>query len=475
MVLLLGGLTIHRLVRRRSAAVLAWAVIPFVVGAALWLLPTMNAVGGLPAYVVQVREHVEGVTRTDSIASTGFRLLEALRARSLELGHTFLLHTAGFDPLGQWPLPDILRAVATAAVVVPGLVWAGWRRRETRLLACWLALAWAQLFFLSVLDRPRLIVPLLPPLALLIGSGWARLTRRRVYSVIVLGGAAVALLLYTMPIAARLASVPAPHAQAAAYVTENHSPDETLLAAAGAFRAAQVDLPDYRLLFLYVFDSDAAWEATSSGQVRYVVVFDRDVFADDAMAALSGGGAYVPVVDTTFTRSPLVHTQHADLRVQVLMPADQVPPEAVTLPAGDCIDIGGVDDGKYLLRGWYRGEDVGGVSGRWAGDTQTAIRVYLGESHDYRLTVRALAYPAEQELTIRVGGRDLGQVDLSQGWEEHSVVVPTDLVPGGEVIEIELVHSRTASPYTETGGETTDRRQLAAAYDWICLVAVPAD
>jgi 4-amino-4-deoxy-L-arabinose transferase-like glycosyltransferase len=473
--LLLGGLTLFWVVRRRSIAAVGWAVIPFALAVALWLLPTTGTVGGLSVYLTHVREHAARVRQTDSLLGTGMPFLLALRARALEFAETFFTHTAGFSVLGSWSPADVVRCVLFAGITVPGLAGAGWRRRETWLLALWAVLAGGQLLLFETLDRPRLILPLLPPLALLISMGWARLARWGMVRPAAITTAAFALLLHGYPIAAELSSVRAPQAQATDFVRANYSPDEVLLAAAGSYRAAQVELPGHSLLYLYMFDADAAWAATTVDQVRYVVIFDRDAFPDDAMLALSGDQAYVPIVDTTFTRSSLAHTQNADLRLQVLTPSDRIPAQALAPPAGGCIDIGAEGDGRYLLRGWYRREDVGGVSGRWAGGTPTTtVRIYLARAGDYDLSVRAVSYPAGQELTVCLGGRELGQVSLEQSWEEHSFTLPAELIRPGEVMQIELIHSRAASPYTETGGETTDRRELSAAYDWICLEGVGA-
>jgi hypothetical protein len=468
--LLLAGLAFSWVVRRRSLAAAGWAAIPFAVGVAIWLLPTVGAVGGLSSYLAHVGEHAGRVGQTDSWVATGMPFLPALRARALEFGETFFISTAGFSVLGSWSAADVLRCVAFTGVTVPGLAWAGWRRRETRLLALWALLAGGELLLFEALDRPRLMLPLLPPLALLISMGWARLPRRGLAGPALFGAAVFALLLRGYPIAAELANVRAPQAQATDFVRANYSPDEVLLAAAGSYRAAQVELAEYPLLYLYAFDSDAAWAATTVDRVRYVVVLDRDAFPDDAMLALSGDQAYVPIVDTAFRRSSLAHTQNADLRLQVLTPSDQLPPQAVAPPADGCIDIGAESDGKYLMRGWYRREDVGGVSGRWAGGALTStVRFYLASAGDYELSVNATSYPAEQELAVCVNGRELGQVALGQSWQVHSFALPAGLVSAGEVMRIELIHSRVASPYAETGGETTDRRELSAAYDWICL------
>jgi hypothetical protein len=479
-VLLLIGLTVRHLWRRRSPAPLAWVALPLLLGVVAWLAPTLRAVGGLSTYLDHVSAHSAHVREADSLLATGLPLGAALRARALAFGDTFLLHTVGVGLFARPGWAEVARGLALALVAVPGIVRAGWRRWETWLLVAWAVLVAGQIYFLEALDRPRLMLPLLPPLALLVARGWARLRPRgpgtrkalRVLPAAVLTGAVFALLHQGLPFSAQLASVPAPSAQAAAHVAASYPAEQTLVAAAGSFRSVQVELPSYRLLYLYQFDADAALAATGAELIRYVVVFDRDKFPDDALAALSGDGRYVPLEDRTFARDPRVHTQGDQVRLQVLTPADRVPLEALALPPEGCIDVGGPEDGRYLDRGWYRPEEIGGVAGRWAGGPlTTTVRLYLEADREYRLAVRALTYPAAQELSVRVGGQVLDRFVLQPDWAEYAVAIPAALVARGEATVIELVHARVETPFDATGGASSDSRALAAAYDWICVSA----
>jgi len=467
--LLLAGLTVCRLRSCRVARTLIWVVLPFLLGVLVWLLPTLHAAGGLSAYVGYLSAHSAHVRQTDSFLAAGLPPVEALRARGLAFGDTFLMHTVGIGLHGRWGWGEVARGLALALVTVPGLALAGWRRRPAWLLAAWAALTAAQIFFLEALDRPRLMLPLLPPLALLVVRGWARLRHPRFLAPALLTAASFGLLLQGVPLAAQLTSVPAPSAQAAAYVADRYPPAETLVAAAGSFRAVQVELPAYRTFYLYEFGLETARAAIDDG-VAYVAVFDRDQFPDGVMAVLSGDGRYAPLEERTFARDPRVHTQYDQVRLQVLTPADRLPPEALAPPPGGCIDVGGAEGGRYLDRGWYRPEEIGGVAGRWAGSTlTTTVRLYLEPGHDYRLTLHALAYPADQEVVVRMNGQTLARLPLAQTWEEHATVIPAVLLSSGETVTVELVHARMTSPFVETGGASSDRRSLSAAYSRICL------
>jgi hypothetical protein len=465
--LLLAGLIVRHLRLRRPLQGLGLGALAFAGGVLFWLLPTLRTVGGLSVYLTHLTAHSAHVRQADSLFGASLTAL-ALRGRAVAFADTLLLHTVGLTLYARWGWPQVARAVMVAVVVLPGLVTADWRRSRTWLLAGWATVVAAQVFLLEALDRPRLLLPLLPPLALLVAGGWARLRQPRWLAPVVLAFAAFGLFRLALPLAAQLSTVPAPPVQAAAYVAAHYPPKETVIAAAGSFRAAQVELPAYRLVYLYRFDP-AAVRAAVQGPIRYVVIFDREQFPDEALSALSDDGRLVPLEERTFSRDPRVHTQHDQVRLQVLTPADQVPLEALSLPPDGCLDIGGGEDGRYLERGWYRAEDIGGVSGRWAGQVPTStVRLALSPGPGYRLTLRALAYPDGQEVTLRVNGEPIGRLGLTRSWETYTVTVPGEVVSAG-VNRLELRHTRLAAPFDQTGGGSSDRRPLAVAYDWFCF------
>lgn len=453
-------------------------------GLILWLIPTAVAVGGLPAYIAQIRAHAAHVWRADSLPGMGLPLGIALRARVLAFADTWLASTIGVEIFAPWGWREVLTVTVTAALAILALARAAWRRRGVQFLALWAVVAAAQVFLFESLDRPRLMLPILPPAALLVAHGWMRLLstdtdggQPKFWKLSLCGltilVAAALLLAQGLPLATQLATILAPPSQATAYVAAHYPAEETLIASAGSFRAVQVELPTYRSAYLYRFDAEAVAQTLASG-VRYVVVFDRDQFPADALAVLSGDGRYVPLEEHTFTRSRRVHTQHDQVRVQVLTPADRVPPAALALPPDGCIDIGSGSDGRYLAQGWFRPENIGGTNGRWAGETlTTTVRLTLESASAYRLRFRALSYPPEQTVTFRIAGREVGRVSLAQGWAEYEIALAADAVSTDDIITLEFIHAVARSPFDVTSGGSSDIRALTAAYDWVCIAPLP--
>ncbi len=468
---LLGGyLAVDALLRRKSWHLFAGAGLAFTAGVGLWLAPTALLSGGLDAYLALLRGHAAHVGRADSLAALGLPLGEALRARALAFADTWLTAIAGVSLFAPLDAGAGLRLAALLAVALPGVAAAGWRRRETWIVAAWALIVAGQTFLFVTLDRPRLMLPLLPPLAILVALGWARLRPRWLAGAIA-AGASLALLVQGAPLASALAAQPAPPAQAAAYVRERYPAGQTLLATAGSFRAVQVELPGYRQAYLYRFDPEMV-QAELEGDVRYVVVFDRDQFTAEALEALSAEGRYVTLEDRTFARDRRVHTQHDQVRLQVLTPAELIPAEALEPPPGGCIDVGGVGDGRYLDAGWFRPEVIAGAEGRWAGGgLTTTLRVALAPGVAHRVQLRALAFPPGQAVTPHAGSWAGEPLPLGQGWGEVEFVLPAEALAPEGVTTLRLVHAAARSPFEATGGGSSDTRPLTAAYDLLCILA----
>ncbi len=460
-------------------------------GVLIWLVPTAWTVGGLATYSSLIQEHAAHVGQADSLWSMSVPPVTALRYRLLAFGDTLLsslvgvgLFTAGArapGPVTPVSLSGGLRLGALILIIGVGLARADWRRRATCGLALWTVVVATQIFLYETLDRPRLMLPLLPPLALLTASGWARVRRPRWLGPLVVAVTCLALLVQGVPLVAKIATVPSPPAQATAYVAARYPPEATLIAAAGSFRAVQVELSAYPLVYLYRFDAEAVQDVLS--EMRYVVIFDRDKFPPKSVAALSHDGRWVTLEDRTFARDRRVHAQHDQVRVQVLASPSQVPTQALRLPNDGCIDLGGEDDGRYLGAGWFRPETIGGARGRWAGGSLTStVRLVLPPaavatdvvttSRTYRLRGRALAFPSSQVMRIQVADWTIGELSLPQAWTEFDMPLPADAAASAPVMTLAFAHARAESPFDVSSGGSSDRRPLTAAYDWLCVETI---
>ncbi len=137
------------------------------------------------------------------------------------------------------------------------------------------------------------------------------------------------------------------------------------------------------------------------------------------------------------------------------------------------IDIGRPEDTLYIGAGWYPSERISGAEARWTGRVPTAtLRVDL-PPQQHVLEMRALAYPAEQWVTVRVNGREVSEVPLSPTWSVYTVEIPASVVGSVGPTELDLVHHTFASPSDSPDGPNADERMLAAAYDWVVIRPVP--
>jgi hypothetical protein len=439
-------------------------------GTLLWALPLLITAGGIRPYLSHVIEHAAHVGSSDSLwKATDAPLGTLLRGRLFSFGDTFLSYLVGVEIFSPLSFTDVIRLVFIALVSLIGLARSNWHNSLTHLLALWAGITFAQIFLFQTLDRPRLMLPLLPPLLLLIAQGWSQTQRQLGTSILII--VTFALALHTIPLASIISTTPSPPQQATKFIQANYAAEETLIAAAGSFRAVQYHLPQYHTLYAYTFDPAAA-RSLLSEQPKYVVVFDRDQFPSTFFDILSAEGRYVPLEDRTFTRTRFVHTQHDQVRVQILTPGNLLPASALALPEDDCINIGSQTDGRYLTQGWFRPENIGGVEGRWAGGLLTStLRVNLDTTRSYTLTLRTLAYPAEQSVTILVNDRPLQSLNIPQGWLEHNILLPATVLPTseGEIVTLSLIHKIALSPFEFTNGASSNTRKLTVAYDWICF------
>ncbi len=134
------------------------------------------------------------------------------------------------------------------------------------------------------------------------------------------------------------------------------------------------------------------------------------------------------------------------------------PPRTPPQEAGGAyvLDLGAPGDEPFIGEYWYWQEDVGGVLARWAGDNDASrLRVQLPPGRGYAMTLVGTGYGVGRTVQVVVNGVSLGTFDLPEGWHEHTVALPAEVVGDGDLL-IVLVHGQP-TPVGE--------RTLTAAYD----------
>lgn len=438
------------------------------IGVLIWLIPTLQSVGGLDAYLALIAQHGEHVSTSDSLFSTGTTLLSRIND-ALE---TFVLPTFGISVYRPLGLMEWLILIACALWFFIGVLFADYRRPATWFIVIWALVMFVPYFLFTSLNRPRLMLPCIPPLLLWGGMGWERILWRKPVSrwIGVIGASGVALFfaVQSIPLATIISTTSAPHDQARDYIRAHYPPDQTAIAVAGSYRTVQTELNDYRAIFYrYQFDP-----ATVQGQIRaekygYIAILDRDGFGD-VMSALDDDGRYVPIDDVQFYRDERVHWEHHQTRLQVLMPLDQLTADKLMLPDDGEINI--AQDGKFLGGGWFRAEHIGGVMARWGGDSLSSqLRVSL-IPQNYVVELFATPFIDNMTVTVMVNGVSISELTLSGDWHTYTFDLPAEMIPDGDILLLEFAHDRMLSPYEQTGGASSDRRALTAAYAWVRFV-----
>ena len=279
-------------VRRDAWRNLALAVIVGAAAVLIWLVPVAQSSGGLDDYLDLVDAHSTHVWESDSLFGQGPATGAALRARVKDTLETFLVPTLGISVYESFGPIDALRVAVLALVVVGGVVLADYRRVENRWLVLWFLLVFVPYFLLESLNRPRLLLPALPPLILLAVGGWLRLADclptagRAGLRGLAVGGRRWRCCSKQRRLPRCWRASLLRLRQAAAYLRATYPAGETLVAAAGSFRAAQVELPGYSIAYLYQFDPATVTAAFAGGAYRYIAILDREQFSPEVIAVL---------------------------------------------------------------------------------------------------------------------------------------------------------------------------------------------
>jgi len=108
------------------------------------------------------------------------------------------------------------------------------------------------------------------------------------------------------------------------------------------------------------------------------------------------------------------------------------------------LDIGGDEDVRYILSGWYWAEQLPGIDARWIGaEAQAGIVVDLPPA-DYTVRIVAQAYQVPRQLSLMVNDRVLGEGAIQpDGLSTLMVTLPADVIGDGRALQLALVADAT--------------------------------
>lgn len=412
-----------------------------------WLLPLLAA---FDWKVDALRHYLTGatgfVTSQESLFATALSAKSVL-ARWQELW--FWSSQAVFGPIAAW-----LRTALFAATLAFAGIACIKRRKDS---GVWLCVAWlapqviVHLLFLNP-SLTRYLLTFLFPAAILVAAGLNSPFPRQLglaitlVFMLVVGSA-------TLPLAQGLHTILSPPEQLADYLAQRFARTQTLVIARQSYNALLYHLPGWEIRFADYYGDAALEQEIARGQATYVVIADPE--------SLRPGEEYVEIEARTFTRDPQIHAKHARVDVNVYGRTEGLALRDFALPEDKTIWIGTPQDAKYLLDGWYRREDVGGVAARWTGSAISATLRVLLPHNVMTMTVRAVSFAPNQVVEFLCNGQLLGSASVPQDWAEISITLPDACIQPDQLTHISFRPALLVSPASD--GKSTDRRSLGIA------------
>jgi len=412
-----------------------------------WLLPLLAA---LAWKVAALRVYLSGatafVTTQESLFATVVSA-QSVAARWQALW--FWSSQAVFAPIAGW-----LRALLFAGTLFfMGI--ACLRRRNN--IGVWLCMAWlvpqlvVHLLFLNP-SLTRYLLAFLFPVAILVAVGLDSLSSKRVsvttvvVLMVVVGSAA-------LPLANKLHTLQSPPEQLAAYIADRFTPTQTLIVARQSYNALAYHLPGWDVRFADYFGDAVLKQEFARGQATYIVIADPEGLRPDEQ--------YVEIETRSFARDPQIHAKHARVDVNVYSRTAGLAWRDFALPETKSILVGTPQDAKYILDGWYRREDIGGVAARWTGsDISATIRVLLPQG-TMTMTIRAWSFSPNQVVELFCNDQFFASVPVPQDWTEVSAPLPVSCIQPHALTHISFRPTVLAVPAND--GKSTDCRSLGIA------------
>lgn len=133
------------------------------------------------------------------------------------------------------------------------------------------------------------------------------------------------------------------------------------------------------------------------------------------------------------------------------------------VPKDGLIDIGALDDVRFIGRGWHYPENIVGITARWTGAEPTA-RLYLrlAERRAYRVTLMAQAFEQARQLSLSANGMTLGSAEIRpESLAEYTFILPAEALTSEDgYLELMLA-------YDLEGQDERLRRKLGVLVDWL--------
>ena len=439
--IMLSGLYALSAIKRDNLLLILWGFGAGLLAIAMWLIPVSQSTGSLLNYGEQIYRHRNHVVNNDSLAGQGTTIAE--RWNEFVDGVVWLLGS------------NEQLAILIMICVVVGLLRVKWRSQLAVFCLLWFGITALQVFYLESLERPRLYLPFIPPILLLVAYGYTRWNR------IVQSGALVMIAVFivtAIPFVSTLRAEQSSPEQAITHIQSNFPSEETIIITQGSFRATQYYMSEYHNLYTPFFNPDGWAQDIVNRNPRYLVVFDRDDVPANIVDTLTDTLDFVPIDDRVFERDRAVFPQHVTIRVQTLIQSQYLEPEQLSLPESGEIIVADANNGRFFDNGWYRSEMIGPVSARWANEI-AILRVAL-PAQDTIVTISSAPFMPEQSVEIVVNGDSIGTVDIVGIWEPVSITIPADAIAGHDISVIELRHQNSDSP-------DADSRILSSAYNVI--------
>lgn len=428
-------------------------IVAGIIGITIWLVPIYQTFDGYQGYTgfdgyfQRLDNHRQHIQSADSLFRQELNTVTITRRINAYVDGWSHLLTGG----------DSTLIIFMVGLMLVGLIKLPFKHTFIWFVLLWFILEAAKIFLLASLERPRLYLPALIPLIILVALGYSNWRNRFWFMRLGIIGIVCLSLWTSLPIVQQLNQIPPPPEQATEYILNTYplENDSAIVVSQGSFQSAQYHLSDYKQLYTPYFDAEAWANNIAYDKPDYLIVLDGDDIASDILTALTTELEYVTIDDRIFARNSRVFPQHSTVRLQVMVQEKDLQPQQLKLPESGLITTSNTEHSKYLSEGWYRIEDIGGTIARWS-DQTAMLRVSLPPQETI-MTFTATPYLGGQIVDVIVNDTLIDSLDINDIWGSYQVTIPADTIMNHDITRIELHHAIAEYPESHN-------RRLATAY-----------